>query len=419
MFAFDHHSQDRHFRPRTDTSSSHEENWVPVIEPTVDLNGLPSTLEEAEDDLYLKSLPHQRKESVLSLERPFISSLVPTINPPTPDDFLPLKVLGRGSFGKVLLVKQKATGRLFAQKQLAKSSLAINLSPGARGADVRVEEKEILESIRHPFIVQLYYAFQDKHKLYLILEYASGGELFTHLALEKMFPEQTVVFYTAQLFLALHHLHSLNIIYRDLKPENVLLSQRGDIILTDFGLSKQSAESSTFLGTVEYMAPEILTSDTYSFQVDYWSLGCVVFDMLTGSPPFHGSNRAKITENITRAKVSYPYYLSPDARAFLGRLLQKNPSKRSCPLTPSGVASFQKDRFFRKIEWKLLKARKADPPIAPLVTDPEAAENFADEFTKMAIKDDEAFIDVGLQFGGFTWQASHSLLNSLTPDLSV
>jgi len=277
--------------------------------------------------------------------------------------------------------------------------------------DNKVTEKEILESVRHPFIVQLYYAFQDQNKLYLILEYASGGELFTHLAIERMFPETTTAFYTAQLFSALSHLHSLGIIYRDLKPENILLSEKGDIILTDFGLSKISPHSVTFLGTIEYMAPEILKGEEYSFGVDYWSLGCVVFDMLTGSPPFHGNNRKKVTENIIKAKVSYPYYLSPDARVFLSRLLQKSSCKRRCPLKAAEIEAFKRDRFFRKIDWKALESRSCEPPIIPVVTDPEAAENFDKEFTSMQIGSlIEENIDSVLQFGGFTWEASRSIL---------
>lgn len=153
-------------------------------------------------------------------------------------------------------------------------------------------------------------------------EYASGGELFTHLAAERMFSEEVASFYAAELVLALEHLHSLGIIYRDLKPENCLLDMDGHVVLTDFGLSKVSVDekTNTVCGTVEYMAPEVLMEMHYDQTVDWWSLGVLMYDMLTGSPPFGGSNRKKTMENILKKKLNLPYYMTPDAKDILNRV---------------------------------------------------------------------------------------------------
>jgi tRNA A-37 threonylcarbamoyl transferase component Bud32 len=171
----------------------------------------------------------------------------------TAEDFEPLRCLGKGTFGTVLLVKQQKTGRLFAQKQFKKASLTVH----KRLVEQTKTERSILESVnRHPFVVKLFYAFQDHEKLYLILEYAQGGELFTHLMQERMFTEEVASFYMAEMVLALEHLHrNLGVIYRDLKPENCLLDAEGHLLLTDFGLSKVAVDENdkcnSFLGTIE------------------------------------------------------------------------------------------------------------------------------------------------------------------------
>ena len=234
----------------------------------------------------------------------------------TAEDFDPLTCLGKGAFGTVLLVKQKGTGRLYAQKQFKKASLVVH----KRLVEQTKTERHILESInRHPFVVKLFYAFQDREKLYLILEYGQGGELFHHLAMERMFPEETAAFYMAEMVLALEHLHrNLGVIYRDLKPENCLLDSEGHLLLTDFGLSKVAVDgderTNSILGTVDYMAPEVVRGDGYGMAVDWWSLGALGYDMLTGSPPFMANNNAKIQEKILKAKLPLPFFLGPDAQ---------------------------------------------------------------------------------------------------------
>ncbi len=339
-------------------------------------------------------------------------------------DFEPLRCLGKGTFGTVLLVKQQTTGRLYAQKQFKKASLTVH----KRLVEQTKTERSILESVnRHPFVVKLYYAFQDHEKLYLILEYAQGGELFTHLAQERMFTEEVASFYMAEMVLALEHLHrNLGVVYRDLKPENCLLDAEGHLLLTDFGLSKVAVDENdkcnSMLGTVEYMAPEVVLGQKYGMAVDWWSFGALGFDLLTGSPPFQGQNHAKIQEKIVKQKLVMPYFLGPDAKDLLTRLLRTEPSKRLGYNMPKDMTTIKKHRFFRRLDWAKLAKREVEAPIQPLITDPELAENFSNEFTELALspvlersvapwaKRDESSSAVEDPFGGFSYVASRSLL---------
>jgi serine/threonine protein kinase len=344
------------------------------------------------------------------------------------NDFQPLRCLGKGAYGTVHLVKQHATGRLYAQKQFKKATLTVH----KRMIEQTRTERTILESVnRHPFVVKLFYAFQDQEKLYLILEYAQGGELFHHLALERMFSEEVAAFYMAEMVLALEHLHTtVRVIYRDLKPENCLLDTEGHLLLTDFGLSKVALEeeddrANSVLGTVEYMAPEVIRGGGYDFAVDWWSLGAIGFDLLTGSPPFGGNNHAKIQQNILKQKLVMPYFLGPDAKDLLTRLLRKEPNKRLGGRNSKDLKALKSHRFFRRIDWKRLERRECEPPIKPLITDPELAENFDAEFTdaplspvvtrKSLVFGDEREegykAEESNPFGGFSFVASNSLLD--------
>lgn len=355
----------------------------------------------------------------------------------TAQDFEPMKCLGKGAFGTVLLVKQVGTGRLYAQKQFKKASLVVH----KRLIEQTKTERHILETVnRHPFVVKLFYAFQDHEKLYLILEYAQGGELFHHLAMERMFPEETASFYMAEMVLALEHLQcNLGVVYRDLKPENCLLDCEGHLLLTDFGLSKVATDDAdkckSFTGTVDYMAPEIIAGKEYSFAVDWWSLGAMGYDLLTGAPPFAGNNNKKIQQAILKNKLVFPYYLGPDAKDILTRFLRKEPSKRLGNNMPKDATAIKTHRFFKKIDWKKLARRELVPPIVPVITDPELAENFDVLFTDLAVspvvtrggfwggrdvdgEEDEGYDgdgDVKMSatnpFGGFSFVASQSLLD--------
>ena len=387
----------------------------------------------------------------------------------TATDFEPLRCLGKGTYGTVILVKHVATGRLYAQKQFRKASLTVR----KQLVEQTKTERTILESInRHPFVVKLYYAFQDHEKLYLILEYAQGGELFTRMLTERMFSEETASFYMAEMVLALEHLHqTVGVVYRDLKPENCLLDSEGHLLLTDFGLSKVAVDGDyrcrSMTGTLEYsryfrlqinasvlflalqnslkshvpkrpasklvcgprmqmltsmlsiVAPEVILQKHYDTAVDWWSFGILGFDLLTGSSPFSANNETKIKEKILKSKLVLPYFLSADAKDLLTRLLRKEPRKRLGANMPKDMETIKSHRFFRKIHWKKLEKRELEPPIKPLITDPELAENFSADFTDLALspvcsKDGKLWMDhhESNPFGGFSFVASNSVLES-------
>uniref|UniRef100_A0AAZ3NPA5 non-specific serine/threonine protein kinase n=1 Tax=Oncorhynchus tshawytscha TaxID=74940 RepID=A0AAZ3NPA5_ONCTS len=294
-----------------------------------------------------------------------------------PRQFELRKVLGQGSFGKVFLVK-KATGpdagQLYAMKVLKKATLKVR-------DRVRTKmERDILVEVNHPFIVKLHYAFQTEGKLYLILDFLRGGDLFTRLSKEVMFTEEDVKFYLAELALALDHLHSLGIIYRDLKPENILLDEEGHIKLTDFGLSKESIDHEnkaySFCGTVEYMAPEVVNRRGHTTSADWWSYGVLMFEMLTGTLPFQGKDRKETMTMILKAKLGMPQFLSSEAQSLLRNLFKRNPTNRL-----DGVEEIKRHHFYCTIDWNKLFRRELHPPFKPATGRPDDTFYFDPEFT--------------------------------------
>ncbi|XP_028943337.1 ribosomal protein S6 kinase beta-1 isoform X3 [Antrostomus carolinensis] len=286
-----------------------------------------------------------------------------------PECFELLRVLGKGGYGKVFQVRKVTganTGKIFAMKVLKKAMIVRNAKDTAHTK----AERNILEEVKHPFIVDLIYAFQTGGKLYLILEYLSGGELFMQLEREGIFMEDTACFYLAEISMALGHLHQKGIIYRDLKPENIMLNHQGHVKLTDFGLCKESIHDGTvthtFCGTIEYMAPEILMRSGHNRAVDWWSLGALMYDMLTGAPPFTGENRKKTIDKILKCKLNLPPYLTQEARDLLKKLLKRNAASR-LGAGPGDAGEVQAHPFFRHINWDELLARKVEPPFKPLL----------------------------------------------------
>ncbi|CUM68324.1 uncharacterized protein PRCAT00006046001 [Priceomyces carsonii] len=349
----------------------------------------------------------------------------------TLSDFEPLKVLGQGAYGRVHLVRDKSSNRLFAQKQVRKPTINILKTTDENEHHIKrtISERQILTNItHHPNIVKLFYALQDRDKFYLLLEYIPGGELFHHLAspenqLGNAFKESDVAFYAAEMALGLRHLHRLGIVYRDLKPENCLLNSSGHLVLTDFGLSKTITDDknnrcTSIIGTPEYMAPEILKGESYGFAVDWWSLGCVIYDMMLGKPPFTGNSHKAIQNKIVKEKLNIPFYFSLDAKDMLHKLLNKNPNKRFS--VDEKWDQFSNHRFFRKINWISLEKQdlKAKPPIEPVITDPSLAENFDTQFTSLPVSDlnfDETYNipmshPSGSLFKGFSYTASNSFI---------
>ncbi|XP_066138060.1 ribosomal protein S6 kinase 2 beta isoform X1 [Euwallacea fornicatus] len=315
----------------------------------------------------------------------------------TPSQFILLKVLGQGSFGKVFLVRKivgKDAGTLYAMKVLKKATLKVKDRHRTR------MERNILVDVEHPFIVKVHYAFQTEGKLYLILDFLRGGDLFTRLSKEVMFTEEDAKFYLAELALALNHLHTVGIIYRDLKPENILLDVDGHIALTDFGLCKLPlAEGVTysFCGTVEYMAPEIVNRNGHSYAADWWSFGVLMYEMLTGGLPFQGQDRKQTLTQILKAKLSMPSNLSPEAQSLLRALFKRNPANR-LGAGASGVEGLKRHEFFATIDFEALLAKKIKPPFQPAVCGPEDA-YFDAEYTCKTPKDSP-----GLPLGAETYE---------------
>ncbi|XP_011139215.1 ribosomal protein S6 kinase beta-1 [Harpegnathos saltator] len=328
-----------------------------------------------------------------------------------PQDFELCKILGEGGYGKVFQVRKvtgKDKGSIFAMKVLRKASIIRNQKDTAHTK----AERNILEAVKHPFIVNLMYAFQTGGKLYLILEYLCGGELFTYLDREGIFLEDTACFYLSEIILALQHLHNQGIIYRDLKPENILLDGEGHVKLTDFGLCKEHIQEGTvthtFCGTIEYMAPEILTRSGHGKAVDWWSLGALMFDMLTGMPPFTGDDRRKTIEKILRGKLSLPQYLTPDARDLIRKLLKRQVVQR-LGSGPEDAEQIKNHNFFKHINWQDVIARKLDPPFKPSLKSADDTSQFDEQFTATVPVDSpvESTLSesANMIFQGFTYVA--------------
>jgi len=335
------------------------------------------------------------------------------------DQFDLLRVLGQGSFGKVFLVRKirgQDAGSLYAMKVLRKATLKVR-------DRIRTKmERNILADVEHPFIVKLHYAFQTEGKLYLILDFLRGGDLFTRLSKEIMFTEEDVKFYLAELALALEHLHSLGIIYRDLKPENLLLDSDGHIAVTDFGLSKENLEDKaySFCGTVEYMAPEVVSRKGHSFAADWWSFGVLMFEMLTGQLPFQGANRKETMTQILKAKLGMPEYLSLEAQSLLRGLFKRNPVNRLCS-GPNGIDDLFQHSFFTTIEWDKLKQKLQDPPFKPTVVSDEAF-YFDSTFTSKTPKDSPGVPPSATAhelFRGFSYIAPGLLLDGQSTDTII
>jgi serine/threonine protein kinase len=250
-------------------------------------------------------------------------------------------------------------------------------------------ERNVLGYVKHPFIVGMNMAFQSKDKLYFVLDYCAGGELFFHLGKLGKFPEQRARFYAAEIILAISYVHSLGVIYRDLKPENVLLDAAGHIRLTDFGLSKEgisnsSSGANSFCGTPEYLAPEILNRQGHGRAVDWWSLGALLYEMLTGLPPFYCQDRERLFEKIRRAELQYPASLSSDAKHLLRGLLTKDPTRR-LGSGPKDADEIKPHPFFSTVKWDKLQRGEISPPWAPKISGSQDTSQFDMEFTTMPI----------------------------------
>ncbi|KAN0027011.1 hypothetical protein ACTFIU_009690 [Dictyostelium citrinum] len=287
-------------------------------------------------------------------------------------NFIIKHLVGKGGFGKVFQVIHVDTQKVYALKVIKKNHIIAKKS-----VVNTLAEKDILKKISHPFIVNLHYAFQNEKKLYLVMDFINGGQLFYHLQKEAIFSEDQVRFYMAELILALEHLHDSDIVHRDLKPENILLDSQGHCILTDFGLAKLEVktnnETFSFAGTLEYMAPEMIQHATCGKAVDWWSIGILMYDMMIGKPPFEHKNRALMQEKIISEKPKFPKFVSSSARSLINGLLTKDPTKR---LGANGAIEIKRHPFFKSIQWRKIENKEITPPFIPSTKGIDDISNF-------------------------------------------
>ena len=327
----------------------------------------------------------------------------------TLEDFSQLKVLGRGSFGKVVLVRLEKTKKLYAMKIL-KKELVIK----RKQVNHTMTERSLLEKLNHPFIVKLFYAFQDKTKLYFITEFMQGGELFFHLRRNSQYKEKSVKFYMSEILLAIDYMHKNNFIYRDLKPENILIDKLGHIKLTDFGLSKlldeEAQKTYTLCGTPEYLAPEIIFEKGYDKTCDWFSFGVLMFEMLCGFHPFK-QKKGKFNPQIYKMKIIIPENIGKNARDLIEKLLNSNPRER---IGYNSSEEIMKHDFFKDIDFDKVLQREYKPPFIPKLDNEEDLRYFDKGFTE---EDVESFPDKKLivstngdgkslsdEFKGFSYQ---------------
>jgi len=327
-------------------------------------------------------------------------------------DFQPLKLLGRGSFGEVLLVRLKATGKIYAMKILDKKILKIK-----KQQNHTKTERDLMVKINCPFIVNIKSAFQDDTNLYLVSEFMQGGDMFFHLHDGQIiiFSNEKTKFYMIELVLALVFLHKNNMVYRDLKPENILLDSEGHVKLTDFGLSKiledEDDKAFTLCGTPQYLAPEVLLRQGYDKMVDWWSLGCVMYEMLCGCLPFAIKRGLKLSMKIYEKKIVFPKNIDKNAKDLIEKLLVVNPKNR-IGYGPNGSEDIKNHPFFNGVDWDLAFEKKLTPPFVPKLKSDVDLRYFDNMFTdepiggpkrKVTIRDRDR--EPSNEYNGFTYMA--------------
>ena len=299
------------------------------------------------------------------------------------DDFQIMKVLGRGTFGKVCLVQYKPTKEYYAMKSLKKDVL-LDMDQ----VQSTILEKKILQSLDHPFLVGMVFCFQTEERIYFIMPFIRGGELFQHLRTEKFFKEDKARFYAASMGIALEYLHNHGIVYRDIKPENILIGEDGYLKLIDFGMAKMlkgNEKAMSFCGTPEYLAPEIITGEGHNRAADWWSYGILLFEMLCGIPPFYCENTERMYDLITNAELRFPkrIQLSENAKDLIKKLLIKKQDKRLG--VEKGFEEIKSHPFFQGFDFDALLAKKLEAPFIPVLKDSLDVGNFDEEFTSEEI----------------------------------
>ncbi|XP_073790458.1 serine/threonine-protein kinase N1b isoform X1 [Danio rerio] len=299
-------------------------------------------------------------------------------------DFRMIAVLGRGHFGKVLLSEYRRSGNLYAIKALKKGDIVARDEVESLMCEKRIFET--VNSAQHPFLVNLFACFQTPEHVCFVMEYTAGGDLMMHIHAD-VFSETRSVFYSACVVLGLQFLHDNKIVYRDLKLDNLLLDTEGYVKIADFGLCKEGMghgdRTSTFCGTPEFLAPEVLTDTSYTRAVDWWGLGVLIYEMMVGESPFPGDDEEEVFDSIVNDEVRYPRFLSTEAIGIMRRLLRRNPERR-LGSGEKDAEDIKKQPFFRNMDWDALLQRKVPPPFVPAVATSEDVSNFDAEFTNEA-----------------------------------
>ncbi|KAJ8258621.1 hypothetical protein COCON_G00176330 [Conger conger] len=329
---------------------------------------------------------------------------IPSISPePTPvttpshskrfgiDNFVFHKVLGKGSFGKVMLAELKGHGEFFAVKALKKDVVLMD-----DDVECTMVEKRVLSlAWEYPFLTHVFSTFQTKEHLFFVMEYLNGGDLMFHIQSKERFDLQRATFYAAEITCGLQFLHSKGIVYRDLKLDNVMLDRDGHIKIADFGMCKENMfgenYATTFCGTPDYIAPEILQGKAYTFSVDWWSFGVLVFEMLIGQSPFHGDDEDELFEAIRKDTPRYPTWITKESKDLMEKLFVREPSQRL-----GVVGNIRMHPFFRTINWTALEKRQIEPPFKPKVKSHNDCSNFDREFLCEKARlthGDKSFID--------------------------
>lgn len=295
----------------------------------------------------------------------------PKITAKTVEDFDIGVTLGTGSFGRVRFATHKESATHWAVKILKKIEV-IRLQQ----VEHIMSEKSILEQCKHPFIVHLCCTFQDTRSLYMILEYVIGGEFFTHLRNAGRLDTTASCFYSAQVALIFEYLHSHDFIYRDLKPENLLLDKEGYIKITDFGFAKHVVfKTYTLCGTPEYIAPEVLLNKGHGKGVDWWTLGILAYEMMVGQPPFVDDDPMGIYQQILNGKLNFPRFIEKSGKSLIKKLLVADLTKRFGCLK-SGAADIKKHKFFAGINYDNMVAKSLPAPVLPLVKNDKDTSNY-------------------------------------------
>ena len=322
-------------------------------------------------------------------------------------DFEPLKLIGTGSFGKVLLVKYNSNNNLYAMKVLNKSQIKLK-----KQEENTKNERDLMVKLNNPFILSIKFAFQDESKLYIVSEFLQGGDLFYHLHHSTInLTEEVAKFYIIELILGLEFLHQNNVIFRDLKPENILLDSEGHIRISDFGLSKILENSRdkayTLCGTLKYLAPEILKNKGYEKSVDWWSLGCIFYEMLMGHLPFK-INGNVIDPEVFEEKIKFNDNMNPLLVDLISQLLSVNPKKR-IGYGDSDAKKIKEHQYFSDVDWNKYLNKEIEPPFVPKLDGDMDLRYFDKSFTDEPVNSDRATIMSGSnrtsEYNGFTYMA--------------